>query len=176
MTRLSGFNSPLLLGFDHFERVLDRVSKTQADGYPPYNIEQVSETALRITLAVAGFAEEDLSVAVEDTQLVIRGKRQPEDQERVYLHRGIASRQFHRSFVLAEGIEITGASLENGLLHIDLERPIPEPRVRHIPISGAPRSGSGGLKATRRDGSPAEEGAPRSGAQTIDVSAGPRLS
>ncbi|WP_413204411.1 Hsp20 family protein [Rhodospirillum sp. A1_3_36] len=134
MTRVSVFNSPLLLGFDHFERVLDRVSKNQAEGYPPYNIEQTSEIGLRITLAVAGFAETDLSVAVEDNQLVIRGKRQNDDCERIYLHRGIASRQFQRAFVLAEGIEISGASLENGLLHVDLERPIPETKVRHIPI------------------------------------------
>ncbi len=140
MTRLSVFNSPLLLGFDHFERVLDRVSKTQAEGYPPYNIEQVGETALRITLAVAGFGEDDLSVSVEDNQLVIRGKRQQDDCEKIYLHRGIASRQFHRSFVLAEGIEIAGAALENGLLHIDLERPIPEPQVRHIKIDTSPAS------------------------------------
>ncbi len=134
VTRVSVFNSPLLLGFDHFERVLDRVSKNQAEGYPPYNIEQTSEIGLRITLAVAGFAETDLSVAVEDNQLVIRGKRQNDDCERIYLHRGIASRQFQRAFVLAEGIEISGASLENGLLHVDLERPIPETKVRHIPI------------------------------------------
>jgi HSP20 family molecular chaperone IbpA len=134
VTRVSVFNSPLLLGFDHFERVLDRVSKNQAEGYPPYNIEQTSEIGLRITLAVAGFAESDLSVAVEDNQLVIRGKRQNDDCERIYLHRGIASRQFQRAFVLAEGIEISGASLENGLLHVDLERPIPETKVRHIPI------------------------------------------
>ncbi|SIS52653.1 Hsp20 family protein [Insolitispirillum peregrinum] len=138
MTRMSVFNSPLLLGFDHFERVLDRVSKTQAEGYPPYNIEQIGENRLRITLAVAGFAEQDLSVATEDNQLVIRGKQQCDDGQKIYLHRGIASRQFQRSFVLAEGIEITGAHLDNGLLHIDLERPMPEPVVRHIKINCAP--------------------------------------
>ncbi|ABC24549.1 Heat shock protein Hsp20 [Rhodospirillum rubrum ATCC 11170] len=153
VTRLSVFNSPLLLGFDHFERVLDRVAKTQAEGYPPYNIEQVSEVGLRITLAVAGFAESDLSVAVEDNQLVIRGRRQQDDAERIFLHRGIASRQFQRAFVLAEGIEIIGASLENGLLHIDLERPIPEPKVRHIRIDA------------KGSGDPADS------ARTIDVSA-----
>lgn len=141
MTRLSVFNSPLLLGFDHFERVIDRVSKNQAEGYPPYNIEQVGDTALRITLAVAGFAESDLSVTVEDNQLVIRGRRQAEDNDRIYLHRGIAARQFQRSFVLAEGIEITRAALENGLLHVDLERPLPEPKVRHIPIGKTPSTG-----------------------------------
>lgn len=136
MTRLSGFNSPLLLGFDHFERVLDRISKSSAEGYPPYNIEQVGETGLRITLAVAGFSMEDLAVALEDNQLVVRGRQTEDDSERVFLHRGIAARQFQRSFVLAEGIEVAGASLDNGLLHIDLTRPTPEPRVRTIPIAG----------------------------------------
>ena len=122
MNRLSLFSSPLLLGFDHFERALDRVSKAAADGYPPYNIEQLGEDRLRITLAVAGFTMDDLSVQVEDTQLVIRGK-QNDDRERVYLHRGIAARQFQRSFVLAEGIEVAGASLDNGFLHVDIMRP-----------------------------------------------------
>src|SRR5690606_38971434 len=134
MTRLSPFNSPLFLGFDHFERTLDRISKAAADGYPPYNVEQLGENRLRITLAVAGFSEADLSVQIEDRQLVIRGK-QSDDQKRIYLHRGIAARQFQRSFVLAEGIEITGATLERGLLHIDLERPVVEPEVRTIKIS-----------------------------------------
>src|ERR1700745_1570506 len=133
MTRLSIFNSPLLLGFDHFERALDRVSKTAVDGYPPYNVEQTGENALRITLAVAGFAMDDLSIRVEDSQLVVRGK-QSDDKERIYLHRGIAARQSQRSFVLAEGIEVAGAFLDNGLLHIDLVRPLPESRVRTIEI------------------------------------------
>ncbi len=106
MTRLSVFNSPLLLGFDHVERVLDRVAKSSAEGYPPYNIEQTSEHCLRITLAVAGFHEEELSVSTEDNQLVIRGRQSADDGSRVFLHRGIASRQFQRSFVLAEGIEV----------------------------------------------------------------------
>ncbi|HIC80300.1 MAG TPA: Hsp20 family protein [Kiloniellaceae bacterium] len=132
MTRLSLFNSPLLLGFEEFERAVDRISKT-ADGYPPYNVEQLAEHRLRITLAVAGFAEEDLAVQIEDNQLVIRGKQQDEAQ-RNYLHRGIAARQFQRSFVLAEGIEVTAASLEKGLLHIDLERPLVQPQVRKIKI------------------------------------------
>lgn len=132
-TRLSVFNSPFLLGFDHFERTLDRISKTGADSYPPYNIEQIGEDALRITLAVAGFHGQDLNVQVETNQLVIRG-RQEDDKSRVYLHRGIAARQFQRSFVLAEGIEVTGASLDNGLLHIDLKRPLPENRTRTIEI------------------------------------------
>src|SRR5919197_2492044 len=101
MSRISLFNSPLLLGFDHFERALDRVSKISADGYPPYNVEQTGDNALRITLAVAGFTMDDLSVRIEDNQLVVRGK-QGEEKDRVYLHRGIAARQFQRAFVLAE--------------------------------------------------------------------------
>jgi HSP20 family molecular chaperone IbpA len=133
MARLSLFNSPLLLGFDHFERALDRVSKVSSDGYPPYNIEQVDENSLRITLAVAGFAMSDLKITVEDNQLVVRG-RQADDENRVYLHRGIAARQFQRSFVLAEGIEVRGAWLDNGLLHIDLIRPSVETRVRTVEI------------------------------------------
>lgn len=136
MSRLSLFNSPLLLGFDQFERALDQVSKNTADGYPPYNVEQVSEGALRITLAVAGFTMDDLSVQVEGTQLVVRGK-QAEEKDRVYLHRGIAARQFHRSFVLAEGIEAAGAWLDHGLLNIDLVRRAPETRVQQVTIRGA---------------------------------------
>lgn len=145
MSRLSLFNSPLLLGFDHFERALDRVSKASSDGYPPYNIEQLGENALRITLAVAGFAKNDLTITIEDNQLVVRGK-QSDDTERVYLHRGIAARQFQRSFVLAEGIEVRGAQLDNGLLHIDLVRPEVESRVRTIEIQGG--SGTQGKIAT----------------------------
>jgi HSP20 family molecular chaperone IbpA len=135
MSRLSLFNSPLLLGFDHFERALDRVSKVSSDGYPPYNIEQLGENELRITLAVAGFTMGDLSITIEDNQLVVRGK-QTDDGNRVYLHRGIAARQFQRSFVLAEGIEVRGAWLDNGLLHVDLVRPSVETRVRTIEIRG----------------------------------------
>jgi len=135
MSRLTAFNSPLLLGFDHFERMLDRVSKAQPDGYPPYNVEQTGENALRLTLAVAGFRLEDLSIQVEDNQLVVRGK-QREEAERVFLHRGIAARQFQRAFLLAEGIEVKSASLDNGLLNIDLVRPQPESRVRTIEIKG----------------------------------------
>ncbi len=138
MPRVSLFDSPLLLGFDHFERVLDRVSKNGGDGYPPYNVEQLSENRLRITLAVAGFAEDDLTVQIEDNQLVIRGKQQDE-AERMFLHRGIAARQFQRSFVLAEGIEVTAASLDNGLLHIDLERPLVQPKVKKIDIAASGR-------------------------------------
>ncbi len=142
MSRVSMFNSPLMLGFDHFERVLDRVSKTAAEGYPPYNIEQTGENALRITLAVAGFSMEDLSVAIEDNQLTVRGRSAEDDSERVFLHRGIAARQFQRSFVLAEGIEVTGAALDNGLLHIDLSRRVPEPEVKtiEIKVGGARKS------------------------------------
>jgi HSP20 family molecular chaperone IbpA len=135
MSRLSLFNSPLLLGFDHFERALDRVSKISSDGYPPYNIEQLGENSLRITLAVAGFTIGDLSITIEDNQLVIRGK-QADDSQRVYLHRGIAARQFQRSFILAEGIEVRDARLDNGLLHIDLLRPEAESRVRTVEIKG----------------------------------------
>jgi HSP20 family molecular chaperone IbpA len=136
MTRLSLFNSPFLLGFDQLERALDRVSKASADGYPPYNIEQVDENSIRITLAVAGFSRDELSVTVEDTQLFVRG-RQADDTDRVYLHRGIAARQFQRSFVLADGIEIVGAEVDNGLLHIDLVRPQVETRERTIEIRNA---------------------------------------
>lgn len=131
-TRLSIFSSPFLLGFDQFERTLERCTKS-SDSYPPYNIEQTGENALRITLAVAGFSMEELSVQTEDNQLVIRG-RQRDEGERIFLHRGIAARQFQRSFVLAEGIEIRGASLDNGLLNIDLYRPVIEPKVQNIPI------------------------------------------
>jgi HSP20 family molecular chaperone IbpA len=133
-TRLTLFNHPLLLGFEQFERTLERITKAAAEGYPPYNVEQRGESGIRITLAVAGFAREDLSVQVEDNQLVIRGK-QSEDSGRMFLHRGIAARQFQRSFVLAEGIEVTGASLDNGLLNIDLFRPLSEARVRTIEIA-----------------------------------------
>lgn len=141
-TRLSLFNSPLMLGFDQFERTLDRIAKNAGEGYPPYNIEQIGDEGLRITLAVAGFTEEDLSVQVEDNQLVIRG-RQQDDKSRVYLHRGIAARQFQRSFVLAEGIEVVGAALDNGLLNIDLTRLLPEPKVRTIKIDRAAKAGNG---------------------------------
>ena len=136
MTRVSLFNSPLLLGFDHFERVIDRVSKNTAEGYPPYNIEQIGEYGLRITIAVAGFSKEDLSVTVEDNQLTIRGKQSHEDDKRIYLHRGIATRQFQRSFVLAEGIEVHSADFNNGLLHVNLIRPNVERRVKTISIQG----------------------------------------
>ncbi len=143
MTRVSLSNNPLFLGFDQIERVLDRVSKAATDGYPPYNVEQVSEDRLIITLAVAGFGSEDLQVQVEDNQLLVRG-RQADEGERVYLHRGIAARQFQRSFVLAEGIEVAGAALVHGLLSIDLVRPVIEPKVRTIQITTAGPEAEGG--------------------------------
>ena len=142
MARLSLFNSPFLLGFDEFEQTVDRIAKASADGYPPYNIEQTGENALRITLAVAGFTMDDLTVTVEGRQLIVRG-RQSEREDRVYLHRGIAARQFQRTFMLAEGIEVEGAALENGLLGIDLARPAVEEAVRSVPIRpGANTTGS----------------------------------
>ncbi len=134
MTRISAFDSPLLLGFEHFERLVDRAAKTSAEGYPPYNIEQIGENQIRITVAVAGFSMDDLSVSVEDNQLVIRGRNSQDESGRVFLHRGIAARQFQRAFVLAEGIEVTGADLDSGLLHVDLERRVPEPEVKTIKI------------------------------------------
>ncbi len=147
MNRMTAFNSPLLLGFDHFEQLLDRVAKSANDGYPPYNIERIAENGLRITLAVAGFAREDLQISAEENQLIVRG-RQTDDEERVYIHRGIAARQFQRSFVLAEGIEISGASLDNGLLHIDLIRPQPEVVTRIIDIAAGPPENKGKMAVT----------------------------
>jgi HSP20 family molecular chaperone IbpA len=135
-TRLTLFDSPLFLGFDHFEKTVDRMRKAGSDGYPPYNIEQIGDYGLRITLAVAGFSMENLDVEIEQNQLVVRGK-QTDDENRIYLHRGIAARQFQRSFVLADGIEILGAELDNGLLHINLERVIPESNARKIEISSS---------------------------------------
>jgi HSP20 family molecular chaperone IbpA len=137
MSRVPSLSSPFLLGFDEIERVLDRVAKA-SDGYPPYNIERIAAAngnpeRLRITLAVAGFTRDQLDVTIEESQLVIRG-RQQDDKTRQYLHRGIAARQFQRTFVLAEGIEVLGADLKNGLLSIDLARPEPERLVRSISI------------------------------------------
>jgi HSP20 family molecular chaperone IbpA len=133
MNRTVYFNSPFLLGFERLEQLLERTAKSGGDGYPPYNIEQSGDDKLRITLAVAGFGRDELNVTVEDRQLVIRGK-QSESGDRNFLHRGIAARQFQRAFVLAEGMEVTGASLENGLLSIDLERPKSATIVRTIEI------------------------------------------
>jgi HSP20 family molecular chaperone IbpA len=154
MSRLSLFNSPLLLGFDHIEELLERLSKVSGDSYPPYNIEQTAPDALRITLAVAGFAPADLSVTVENNQLVIRGKHNEQGQ-RVFLHRGIAARQFQRAFVLAEGIEVSAAQLDNGLLNIDLVRPKAESRVQTVEI----RSGQSAATASNGRG------------ETLDLSA-----
>ena len=134
MTKLTFASHPFLLGFDQLERLVERTAKSGNEGYPPYNIEQYGENAYRITLAVAGFREDDLSITVEDRQLVIRGRQSDEDSNRVFLHRGIAGRQFQRSFVLADGVEVAGATTEHGLLHIDLTRAVPETVVRTIEI------------------------------------------
>ncbi|WP_053005612.1 Hsp20 family protein [Kiloniella spongiae] len=133
MSRLSLFNSPLMLGFEQFEQAVDMISKTASDGYPPYNVEKVSENKIRITLAVAGFSQEDMQVQIENNQLVIKGKAKSDD-DKEYLHRGIAARQFRRAFVLAEGIEVLDAKLENGLLHVDLEQPLQNIAIRSIEI------------------------------------------
>ena len=139
MTRPSPFGHPFLLGFDEIEQALDRVSKAASDGYPPYNIERVTRSEreperLRITLAVAGFTQDQLDVSLEENQLVVRG-RQVDDKSRQFLHRGIAARQFQRAFLLADGMEVLGAELSNGLLAIDLARPEPERIVRKIAIA-----------------------------------------
>ena len=134
MTKLALGAHPFLLGFEQLERLVERTAKSDSAGYPPYNIEQTSETGYRITLAVAGFSEADLSITLEDKQLVIRGRQTDDTEGRVFLHRGIAARQFQRSFVLADGVEVTGAALGNGLLHVDLRRAEPETVVRTIEI------------------------------------------
>lgn len=139
MSRMSLLSSPLLLGFEEIERLIDRVGKGAGEGYPPYNIERLPRTddepeRLRITLAVAGFCRDQLDITVEDSQLVVRGRQEP-DEERAYLYRGIATRKFQRTFVLAEGIEVRSADLSNGLLSIDLVRLEPERFVRRIEIS-----------------------------------------
>lgn len=135
--RLSLFDSPLFLGFDRFEETLDRIRKTGSDGYPPYNIEQLDENTLRISLAVAGFRLEDLDIEIEKNQLTVRGKRE-DDPNRVFLYRGIAARQFRKSFVLADGIEVLGAHMDDGLLHIDLKRRETNPDVQKIRIGKKP--------------------------------------
>ncbi|MFV1877500.1 MULTISPECIES: Hsp20 family protein [Nioella] len=134
MTKLTLGSHPFLLGFDQLERLVERTAKSGNDGYPPYNIEAKGENAFRITLAVAGFAEDDLSITLEDRQLVIRGRQGDDSEGRVFLHRGIAARQFQRSFVLADGVEVTGATMEHGLLHVDLKRSVPENVVQTIRI------------------------------------------
>jgi len=137
MTKLTLGSHPFLLGFEQLERLVERTAKSGNEGYPPFNIEQTSETGYRITLAVAGFREGDLAITVEDRQLVIRGRQVEDGAERIFLHRGIAARQFQRSFVLADGVEVSGATMENGLLHVDLSRAVPESVVQTIRISTA---------------------------------------
>ena len=139
MSRISPFSSPLLLGFDEIERLLDRASRVPGDSYPPYNIERLAAAEGRpaqivITIAVAGFREEDLEITLEDNELTIRGRQSEQAEERKYLHRGIAARQFQRSFVLANGMEVAGAELKDGLLTITLAQPEPEKTVRKIKI------------------------------------------
>ncbi len=134
MSKLTLGSYPHLLGFEQLERLLERSSKTGNEGYPPFNIEQTSDYSYRITLAVAGFAEADLSITVEDRQLVIRGRQSDDSEGRVFLHRGIAARQFQRMFVLADGVEVGEAVMENGLLHVDLTRAVPETVVQTINI------------------------------------------
>lgn len=137
MTKLTLGSHPFLLGFEQLERLVERTAKSGSEGYPPFNIEQTSERGYRITLAVAGFREEDLSITVEDRQLVIRGRQSDDGEDRVFLHRGIAARQFQRAFVLADGVEVAGAEMENGLLHVDLERAVPDAVVQRIEIKRA---------------------------------------
>jgi|TARA_B100000287_G_scaffold288153_1_gene271556 HSP20 family molecular chaperone IbpA len=131
---MSVFNSPFLLGFEQFERTIDRISKLSTDSYPPYNIEQISSNLLRITVAVAGFDKQDLEINLEGNQLQIKGFKRDDSDERIFLHRGIATRQFQRNFVLAEGIEVEGASMENGLLSVDLSQPINSEESKKIEI------------------------------------------
>lgn len=135
MPRMSIFNSPFLLGFEQLEQVMDSVSKHSGDGYPPYNIEQIGDNAIRISLAVAGFFKEDLSVSVEQNRLIVRGQQVDDESDtRDYLHRGIAARQFARQFVLADGMKVSDAFMKNGLLHIDLVQPEPETKAIEINI------------------------------------------
>ncbi|WP_370400634.1 Hsp20 family protein [Sulfitobacter sp. JB4-11] len=134
MTKMTLASYPHMLGFEQLERVLERTAKSGNEGYPPFNIEQTSDYSYRITLAVAGFAEDDLSITVEDRQLVIRGRQTDDSAGRVFLHRGIAARQFQRSFVLADGVDVGEAQMENGLLHVDLTRAKPETVVQTIKI------------------------------------------
>jgi HSP20 family molecular chaperone IbpA len=149
MNKSTFFNSPFLLGFDHLERLLERTQKASNEGYPPYNIEETGPDRLRITLAVAGFSSDELDVSVEDNQLAIRGK-QTESPDQTFLHRGIAARQFERAFVLADGIVVTGAELENGLLSIALARPKPESVIRKIDIVNGSATQQGRAEGDRR--------------------------
>ena len=135
MSKISFASHPFLLGFEQLDRLVERTAKAGNEGYPPYNIEQSSDHTYRITLAVAGFREEDLSITLENAQLVIRGRQVDDADGRMFLHRGIAARQFQRSFVLAEGVEVSGASMENGLLHVELRRSVPDTVVQTIEIT-----------------------------------------
>jgi HSP20 family molecular chaperone IbpA len=143
MSRISFASHPFLLGFEQLDRLVERTAKTGSDGYPPYNIEQRGEDAYRITLAVAGFTEADLAITLEDGHLIVRGRQADEDEGRVFLHRGIAARQFQRSFVLADRVEVSAASLERGLLQIDLVRRRPEANVQTIRIGGGANGAAG---------------------------------
>lgn len=134
MSKMTLASYPHMLGFEQLDRLLEQTTKSGNEGYPPFNIEQTSENSYRITLAVAGFAESDLSITVEDRQLVIRGRQNDNETGRVFLHRGIAARQFQRMFVLADGVEVGEAIMENGLLHLDLSRSVPETVVQRINI------------------------------------------
>ena len=134
MTKLSLGAYPHMLGFEQLERLLERTAKSGNEGYPPFNIEQTSQRSYRITLAVAGFSENDLSITVEDRQLVIKGRQRDDAADRIFLHRGIAARQFQRSFVLAEGVDVGDAIIENGLLHVDLTQNLPETVVQTIKV------------------------------------------
>jgi len=137
MTKLTLGTHPFLLGFDRLEQLVERTAKADSNGYPPYNIEQTSDQSFRITLAVAGFGDADLVITVEERQLLIRGRQNDDGDNRVYLHRGIAARQFQRSFVLAEGVDVASAAMENGLLHVDLNRSVVEKTVQTIKIDKA---------------------------------------
>ena len=136
---MSIFNSPFLLGFDQFERTIDRISKLSSDSYPPYNIEQISQNSLRITVAVAGFKKNELDVSLEGNQLQIRGNKKDDERERIFIHRGIATRQFQRNFVLADGIEVNEASMDDGLLFVDLTQPINNDQSVKIEIKDTKR-------------------------------------
>ena len=145
MNRMSIFNSPFLLGFDQFERTIDRISKLSSDTYPPYNIEQISQNSLRITVAVAGFKKNELDVSLEGNQLQIRGNKKEDEIERIFIHRGIATRQFQRNFVLADGIEVKEASMDEGLLFVDLTQPINNDQSVKIEIKDTKKKKKGNL-------------------------------
>ncbi len=136
MTRTTFALHPFMLGFEQVERLVERAAKSGSDGYPPFNIEQTGPRSYRVTLAVAGFSRESLNITIEDNELVVRGRQEESPEPRIFLHRGIAARQFQRNFVLAEGVEVAGASLMDGLLHIDLAKSEPETVVRTVPIAG----------------------------------------